>query len=103
MSAQEKEQSVIWVPKLAQRLLHFGYDASTAGICVLQIELMLQMLHIAPYLTGDAAVYENPELYFDHNRNQFRRIRTTFKWSFTPDLATPISKKKEEAIKTIGL
>jgi aconitate hydratase len=65
MSAQEKEQSVIWVPKLAQRLLHFGYDASTAGICVLQIELMLQMLHIAPYLTGDAAVYENPELYFD--------------------------------------
>jgi aconitase A len=27
---------------------------------------MLQMLHkIASYLTGDAAVYENPELYFD--------------------------------------
>jgi aconitase A len=65
MSAQEKEQSVIWVPKLAQRL-HFGYDASSEEYLRSTDRAdVADADKIASYLTGDAAVYENPELYFD--------------------------------------
>ena len=55
---------------------------------------------IAPYLTGDAEVYANPELYFDQVIEiNLDELEPHLNGPFTPDLATPISKMKEEAIK----
>ncbi|MXN89813.1 aconitate hydratase [Flavobacterium sp. Sd200] len=55
---------------------------------------------VAPYLTGDAEVYANPEQYFDQvieiNLNE---LEPHLNGPFTPDLATPISKMREEAEK----
>jgi aconitate hydratase len=57
---------------------------------------------VAEYLTGDEEVYANPELYFDQvieiNLSELEHLNGPF----TPDLATPISKMKEEAIKITG-
>jgi aconitate hydratase len=51
---------------------------------------------IAPYLTGDDAVYADPTKYFDEvieiNLNE---LEPHLNGPFTPDLATPISKMKE--------
>lgn len=55
---------------------------------------------IAPYLTGDAEVYANPEKYFDQVIEiNLSELEPHLNGPFTPDLATPISKMKEEAIK----
>ena len=55
---------------------------------------------IAPYLTGDAEVYANPELYFDQVIEiNLDELEPHLNGPYTPDLATPISKMKEEAIK----
>jgi aconitate hydratase len=55
---------------------------------------------IKAHLTGDADVYANPEQYFDQvieiNLNE---LEPHLNGPFTPDLATPISKMKEEAAK----
>jgi aconitate hydratase len=55
---------------------------------------------IREHLTGDADVYANPEQYFDQvieiNLNE---LEPHLNGPFTPDLATPISKMKEEAAK----
>ena len=55
---------------------------------------------IAKYLTGDDEVYANPELYFDQVIEiNLTELEPHLNGPFTPDLATPISKMKEEAIK----
>lgn len=55
---------------------------------------------IAPYLTGDPEVYADPEKYFDQVIEiNLSELEPHLNGPFTPDLATPISKMKEEAIK----
>lgn len=58
---------------------------------------------VAEYLTGDEEVYANPELYFDQVIEiNLSELEPHLNGPFTPDLATPISKMKEEAIKITG-
>ena len=55
---------------------------------------------IKGYLTGDPEVYASPELYFDQLIEiNLSELEPHLNGPFTPDLATPISKLKEEAIK----
>ncbi|HEY0092588.1 MAG TPA: aconitase family protein, partial [Flavobacterium sp.] len=55
---------------------------------------------IAQYLTADPEVYLNPETYFDQLIEiNLSELEPHLNGPFTPDLATPISKMKEEAIK----
>ncbi len=55
---------------------------------------------IREYLTGDPEVYANPEQYFDQVIEiNLSELEPHLNGPFTPDLATPISKMKEEAIK----
>ncbi|MRX40891.1 aconitate hydratase [Flavobacterium sp. LC2016-23] len=55
---------------------------------------------VASYLTGDPEVYANPEQYFDQVIEiNLTELEPHLNGPFTPDLATPISKMKEEAIK----
>lgn len=55
---------------------------------------------IAPYLTGDPEVYASPEEYFDQVIEiNLTELEPHLNGPFTPDLATPISKMKETAIK----
>ncbi|RZJ66939.1 MAG: aconitate hydratase [Flavobacterium sp.] len=55
---------------------------------------------IREYLTADAEVYANPEQYFDQVIEiNLSELEPHLNGPFTPDLATPISKMKEEAIK----
>ncbi len=55
---------------------------------------------IAEHLTGDAAVYEDPEKYFDQVIHiNLSELEPYINGPFTPDRGNPISKMKEEAIK----
>jgi aconitate hydratase len=55
---------------------------------------------VASYLTGDPEVYANPEQYFDQVIEiNLTELEPHLNGPFTPDLATPISKMKETAIK----
>jgi len=55
---------------------------------------------VAPYLTGDDEVYTNPHEYFDQVIEiNLSELEPHLNGPFTPDLATPISKMKEEALK----
>jgi aconitate hydratase len=55
---------------------------------------------IESYLTADDEVYANPELYFDQVIEiNLSELEPHLNGPFTPDLATPISKMKEEAFK----
>lgn len=55
---------------------------------------------IREHLTGDADVYANPEKYFDQVIEiNLSELEPHLNGPFTPDLATPISKMKEEAEK----
>lgn len=55
---------------------------------------------VKEYLTADPEVYQNPELYFDQVIEiNLSELEPHLNGPFTPDLATPISKLKEEAIK----
>jgi len=55
---------------------------------------------VASYLTGDAEVYANPEQYFDQVIEiNLSELEPHLNGPFTPDLATPISKMREEAEK----
>lgn len=55
---------------------------------------------VASYLTGDPEVYANPEQYFDQVIEiNLSTLEPHLNGPFTPDLATPISKMKEEAVK----
>lgn len=56
--------------------------------------------NIASYLTGDDEVYANPEQYFDQVIEiNLTELEPHLNGPFTPDLATPISKMRDEAIK----
>lgn len=55
---------------------------------------------IKNYLTADAEVYAHPEKYFDQVIEiNLSELEPYLNGPFTPDLATPISKMKEEALK----
>ena len=55
---------------------------------------------VKEYLTADAEVYANPEQYFDQVIEiDLNTLEPYLNGPFTPDLATPISKIKEEAAK----
>lgn len=55
---------------------------------------------VAPYLTGDPEVYANPNKYFDQVIEiDLSTLEPHLNGPFTPDLATPISKMKEAAVK----
>jgi aconitate hydratase len=55
---------------------------------------------IKEHLTADAEVYANPEKYFDQIIEiNLSELEPHVNGPFTPDLATPISKLKEEALK----
>lgn len=55
---------------------------------------------IKEYLTADPEVYANPEQYFDQVIEiNLSELEPHLNGPFTPDLATPISKMKEEAIR----
>jgi len=55
---------------------------------------------VASYLTGDPEVYANPEQYFDQVIEiNLSELEPHLNGPFTPDLATPISKMREEAEK----
>ena len=80
----------------------FGYDASMSRYLrsTNRADVADAADKIAPYLTGDSAVYENPQLYFDQVIEiNLDELEPHLNGPFTPDLATPISKMKAEAIK----
>jgi len=55
---------------------------------------------VKEHLTADPEVYENPDKYFDQVIEiNLSELEPHVNGPFTPDLATPISKLKEEAIK----
>jgi aconitate hydratase len=80
----------------------FGYDESMSRY--LKSTGRADVLNLArcvkEYLTGDAEVYANPEKYFDQVFEiNLSELEPHLNGPFTPDLATPISKMKEEAAK----
>ncbi len=80
----------------------FGYDDSMSRYlrATNRADVADAADKIAPYLTGDADVYANPEKYFDEVIEiNLSELEPHLNGPFTPDLATPISKMKEEAIK----
>ncbi|MCL6460801.1 MAG: aconitate hydratase [Flavobacterium micromati] len=80
----------------------FGYDASMGRYLrsTDRADIADAADKIAPYLTGDPEVYANPEAYFDQVIEiNLDELEPHLNGPFTPDLATPISKMKEEAIK----
>lgn len=80
----------------------FGYDDSMARYLrsTNRAQVADAADKIASYLTGDDEVYANPEKYFDQVIEiNLSELEPHLNGPFTPDLATPISKMKEEAIK----
>lgn len=80
----------------------FGYDASMSRYLrsTNRADVADAADKIAQYLTGDPEVYANPEKYFDQVIEiNLSELEPHLNGPFTPDLATPISKMKEEAIK----
>ena len=80
----------------------FGYDASMSRYLrsTGRADVADAADAIAPYLTADPEVYANPEQYFDQVIEiNLSTLEPHLNGPFTPDLATPISKMKEEAIK----
>ncbi|MFN3756004.1 MAG: aconitate hydratase [Flavobacterium sp.] len=80
----------------------FGYDASmdrylrSTG----RPDVADAANKVAQHLTADPEVYADPEKYFDHVIEiNLSELEPHLNGPFTPDLATPISKMKEEAIK----
>jgi aconitate hydratase len=80
----------------------FGYDASMGRYLrsTNREDVADAADKVADYLTGDPEVYANPEKYFDQVIEiNLSELEPHLNGPFTPDLATPISKMKEEAIK----
>lgn len=80
----------------------FGYDASmdrylrSTG----RPDVADAANKVAQHLTADPEVYANPEQYFDQVIEiNLSELEPHLNGPFTPDLATPISKMREEAIK----
>ena len=80
----------------------FGYDASMERYLKATGRADVAELanNVKEHLTADADVYANPEKYFDQVIEiDLSTLEPHVNGPFTPDLATPISKLKEEAIK----
>jgi len=80
----------------------FGYDDSMSRYLKATGRADVATLAdgIKEHLTGDADVYANPEKYFDEVIEiNLSELEPHVNGPFTPDLATPISKLKEEAAK----
>jgi len=80
----------------------FGYDDSMSRYLKAtgRAEVAALADGIKEHLTGDPEVYANPEKYFDEVIEiNLSELEPHINGPFTPDLATPISKLKEEAIK----
>ncbi|RRJ90486.1 aconitate hydratase [Flavobacterium macacae] len=80
----------------------FGYDDSMRRYLksTNRVDVAEAADKVASYLTGDDEVYANPEHYFDQVIEiNLSELEPHLNGPFTPDLATPISKMKEEAIK----
>jgi aconitate hydratase len=78
----------------------FGYDEKMAAYlrATGRAEVAALADEIAEHLTGDDAVYANPEQYFDQVIEiDLHRLEPHLNGPFTPDLATPISEMKEKA------
>ena len=78
----------------------FGYDESMSRYLKAtgREEISALADGIKEHLTGDDAVYANPELYFDQVIEiNLDELEPHLNGPFTPDLATPISKMKEAA------
>ncbi|MBL7884194.1 MAG: aconitate hydratase [Bacteroidia bacterium] len=80
----------------------FGYDESMARYLKATGRADVAALAdtVKEHLTADADVYANPEKYFDQVIEiNLSELEPHVNGPFTPDLATPISKLKEEATK----
>lgn len=80
----------------------FGYDDSMRRYLMAtgRQQVVEAADQIASYLKGDPEVYANPEQYFDQVFEiDLATLEPHLNGPFTPDLATPISKMKEEAHK----
>jgi aconitate hydratase len=80
----------------------FGYDESMSRYLrsTGRAEVAGLADHIREHLTGDPEVYSDPEKYFDQVIEiNLSTLEPHLNGPFTPDLATPISKLKEEAEK----
>src|SRR4051812_2780867 len=80
----------------------FGYDESMERYLISSGRADLAQLanKVKEHLTADPEVYANPEQYFDQVVEiNLSELEPYLNGPFTPDLATPISKMKEEAAK----
>jgi len=80
----------------------FGYDDSMSRYlrATNRADVADAADKVAKYLTGDDEVYANPEQYFDQVIEiNLSELEPHLNGPFTPDLATPISKMREEAEK----
>lgn len=80
----------------------FGYDESMSRYLQAtgRAEVAALADGIKEHLTADPEVYENPAAYFDQLIEiDLSTLEPHLNGPFTPDLATPISKMKEEAAK----
>ena len=80
----------------------FGYDASMERYlrATGRDEIADAANEVAPYLTGDDEVYENPEKYFDQVIEiDLSTLRPHINGPFTPDLATEVGDVEEKATK----
>jgi aconitate hydratase len=80
----------------------FGYDASMERYLIAtgRAEVARMANKIKEHLTADPEVYQNPENFFDQVIEiNLSTLEPYLNGPFTPDLATPISKMKEEAAK----
>ncbi len=80
----------------------FGYDESMERYLVStgRTEVAKMANKIKQHLTADPEVYASPEKYFDQIVEiNLSTLEPHLNGPFTPDLATPISKMKEEAAK----
>lgn len=78
----------------------FGYDASMERYLIAtgRAEVAQMANKIKEHLTADPEVYANPEKYFDQIVEiNLSELEPHLNGPFTPDLATPISKMKDEA------
>ncbi len=80
----------------------FGYDSSMERYLIStgRTEVAKMANKIKAHLTADPEVYANPEKYFDQIVEiNLSTLEPHLNGPFTPDLATPLSKMKEEAAK----
>ncbi|GFR74608.1 aconitate hydratase [Elysia marginata] len=80
----------------------FGYDDSMDRYLrsTNREDVANEAMKVRKHLTADPEVYENPEQYFDQVIEiNLSELEPHLNGPFTPDLATPISKMKEEAKK----